>query len=110
MRKMGLLAAHEVHRVMIGAAAHEGKPVADPVGNPEAEHLLVEAGDALHIRRDEGDVAEFHRPYSSDLMVVAEVVPAGEELDLGALVVLEDERLRNARCGIVAKRTGHALC
>src|SRR4051794_24852053 len=52
------LALHEVHRVMIGAAAHEHEPVLDPVGHAEAEHAAVEIGECLRIVDGECEMAE----------------------------------------------------
>ncbi len=39
---MRALALHEIYGVMVGTAAHEHKPVADPVRDAESEHAAVE--------------------------------------------------------------------
>src|SRR5262249_25314780 len=99
----------EVHGVMIAVAAHEAEEIPDPVGDAEAEHLLVERHGALDVGREEGDVPELERPDAGDLRVLAEIAPVLEQLDGGALVVLERQHLAHAGNRIIAQLAAHAV-
>ena len=94
---------------MIGVAAHEAEEIADPVGDAEAQHLLVERHGSLDVRREEGDVPELERSDAGDLLVLAEIAPFLEQLDRGALVVLERQHLADPRNGVVAQLAAHAV-
>ena len=83
---LGGLAAHEVHGVMVGAAAHEHEPVGDPVRNAEAEHLAVEIGELLGLVDDEREMAELERPDAGHGGLLAgDRRLLGVDLDGGAL-------------------------
>src|SRR6516162_8994570 len=69
-------AADEIHRVMVGVAAHEHEEVVDPVGDAKAEHLGIELRRLLRIFDDEGDMAEFQWPDAVMLQMLAEVAPS----------------------------------
>src|ERR1700690_1321431 len=60
------LAAHEVDGVVVRTAAHEDKPVLDPVRDAEAENSAVEVGKLLRVRNDEGQMAELERSNAGD--------------------------------------------
>ena len=94
---LGALAADEIHRMVVGVAAHEYEKVADPIGDAEPQHLFVELGERLRLRRDEGDMPELERPGADDLLVIADGAPLAEQLDGGALGVLERQHLGQAR-------------
>ena len=100
---VGALALDEVHRVVVGIAAHEHEDVLDPVGHAEAEDALVEIRDRLHVRHHEGDVAELERRDAADRLVRRQELPVRDQLDGGALDVLEGERASTCpecrRCG-----------
>src|SRR5262245_47313044 len=87
---------------MVGIAAHEHEQILDPVGHLEAEDAFVELSDRLHVRHHEGDVAELEWGDSTDRLVRREIIPLGEELDGGALYVLECEQLLNDRDSVAA--------
>ena len=91
-----VVAADEIHRVMVGVAAHEHEKIVDPVGHLKAEHLLVEFSGLLRVVDHPGDVAEFQRADAIVLQVLAEIAPFLEQRDGGALVVLEGEDLADA--------------
>src|SRR6516165_8400497 len=101
--------ADEIASVMIGIAAHEAEEIADPVGDAKAEHLLVEADGTLDVGREKGDMPELQRTDAGDLLVLAEIAPVLEQLDGGALVVLERQHLAYARDGIVAQLAAHPV-
>ena len=94
---------------MIGIAAHEAEEIADPVGHAEAQHLFVERHGSLNVRREEGDVPELERSDAGDLLVLAEIAPFLEQLDRGALVVLERQHLADPRNGVVAQLAADAI-
>src|SRR5438094_963351 len=87
--KLRLRTAEEVHGVVIGVAAHEAEEIADPVGDAEAEHLLVEGNRALDVGGEKRDVPDLERADAGHLLVLAEIAPFLEQVDGRALVVLE---------------------
>ncbi len=102
-------AAHEIHRVMVGTATHEGEPVLDPVRQPEAEHTAVVFDELLGLRDAERQMAELERADAGDRLVLGDRGLLGEHVDLGALRVLERHGLGDARSGVVAGFAAHAL-
>ena len=53
--------ANEIHGVMVDAAAHEDKVVANPVRNAKAQNLLIEFCDLLDVLYARRDMSEFER-------------------------------------------------
>ncbi len=94
---------------MVRVAAHEAEEIADPVGDAEAQHLLIEAHGALDLGRIERDMAELERANAGNLLVLAEIAPVLEQIDGGTFVVLERQHLAHARNGIVAQLAAHAV-
>jgi hypothetical protein len=56
-----------------------------------------------------GDVAELQRAGAKHLMVGAEILPFGEQLDRGALGIVESQHLPDARNGIAAHCALHTV-
>src|SRR4029077_8129066 len=96
-------AEDEIDGVVIGIETHEDEEIVDPVGNAKAEHLGIELGRLLWILDDESDVAEFERPDSVMLQMLAEIAPLLEQRDGGALVVLKRQHGADAGRGIAAQ-------
>src|SRR5260370_39581404 len=92
----------EVHGVMIRIAAHEAEEVADPVRDPKAQHLLVEADGALDIGSEEGDMPELERSNAGDLLILAAIAPMRQQLDVRSLVVRKRQHLRDPWTRLVA--------
>src|SRR4029077_13164951 len=106
---LSALAAHEVHGVMVRAAAHEHEPILDPVGYSKAEHAGVERGILLRFRNHERKMPELDRPDAGHLLVLAD---RGLSAKLSAdrpLGVFEHQHPGDAGCRIVARLTAHAL-
>ena len=97
---LGARAAHEIDRVMVRTAAHEGEPVLDPVRQPEAEHAAVVFDELLGLVDAERQMAELERADAGDRLVLGDRRLLGEHVDLGALRILERHGLREcpARC------------
>src|SRR5262245_12050910 len=107
--ELGLRTAEEVHGVMIRVAAHEAEEIADPVGDAEAEHVLVEGNVEPDGGSEKRPVPELERPDAGDLLVLAEVAPFLEQIDGRSLVVLERQHLTHAGNGIVAQLAAYAV-
>ena len=94
---LGALASHEIHRVMVRTAAHEGKPVLDPVRQPEAEHAAVVFDELLGLVDAERQMAELERADAGDRLVLCDRRLLGEHVDLGAFRVVERHGLGNTQ-------------
>ena len=94
---------------MVRAAAHEGKPVLDPVRQPEAEHAAVVFDELLRLVDAERQMAELERADAGDRLVLCDRRLLGEHVDPGAFRIVERHRLGNARGRIVARLAAHAL-
>ena len=100
---LGLGAADEIHRVVVGVAAQEDEEILDPVGHPEAQHAAIEIRHRLGILHHIGDVPELERAGAETLMVGAQIFPFLEQLDGGALGVVEGQHLADARNRVAAQ-------
>ena len=89
-------AGDEIHRVMVGVAAHEHEEIVDPVRHLEAQHARVELRDRLGIVDVERDVAELEHADAGDVLAAADRLPLLEQLDRGALGILERQHLAEA--------------
>jgi hypothetical protein len=99
---LGAFASDEIHRMVVGVAAHEHKEVADPVRDTKAQHFAVELCQRLRLRGDESDMAELEHADPDHRVVIADHAPFAEQLDLRAFGVLERQHLRQAGNGTVA--------
>jgi hypothetical protein len=104
-----VLAGDEVHRVVVGVAAHEHEEIADPVGHSKAQHLCIELGHRLGVVHGEGNVAKFERADAADRLAVADEGPFVEQLDHGAFGIGERQQFGRARDGIAAQLRVHAV-
>ena len=66
------LAAHEIHSVMIRSAAHEDKPILDPVRDAKAQNAAIKIGKDFGIVDAKCQMAELERPNTIDWQVLAE--------------------------------------
>src|SRR5579884_1098813 len=104
-----VVAANEIHGVVISVATHEHEEVFDPIGDAETHHFLIELGRLLRIIDHPGDVAELERTDADMQEVLAQIAPLLEQRDGGALVVLEGQRRANARNRIIAQLALNAV-
>ena len=78
---LGARAAHEIDRVMVRTAAHEGEPVLDPVRQPEAQHPAVVFDELLGLVDAERQMAELERADAGDRLVLCDRRLLGEHID-----------------------------
>ena len=102
-------ATDEIDRVMIRTAAHEGKPVLDPIRQPETQHAAVIFDELLGVVDAERQMAELERADAGDRLVLCDQGLFGEHVDPGAFRVVERDRLGDSRSRIVPRFTAHAL-
>ena len=85
--------AHQIDRVMVGAAAQEYEKVGHPIRLSEAEHVDIELRDLLHVLAMKGDVTERVRHDAFGWKFLVEEFGALEHLDRRAFRVLKDEHV-----------------
>ena len=83
------LAGRKVDSVVVSAAAHETEEVLLPVGDTEAENLLIERDVGMDVRHHEGNVAEFGRANCERLADRCRWALLTEDLNSRALWVTE---------------------
>src|SRR5580700_9805708 len=83
------LAAHEIDGVMVGTAAHEHKPVLNPIRHAETQNATIEFGVVPGLRNDESKMPELEWPNSGNRLRFADRGLGREHLAYGPLGVLE---------------------
>ncbi len=90
---------HEIHGVMVDAAAHEDEMVANPVRDAKAQNLLIEFCDLLDVLYARRDMSEFERADARATSGATDGVKSalGEYFDQRSFRIAKDKRLFDGR-------------
>ena len=95
------LAPDEIHSVMVRAAPQKCKEIADSIRFTEPKHVDIKAHDFIDIGDTKGDVTKLFGCDAARLRLSAADLPLNENLEIGALGILEIQARPDCRMRVM---------